>query len=104
LPDVAVTQEGYRAYKQNPLPSDLLLVAEVSDSSLKPDLATKANVYARAGITEYWVVDVEGRRVVTHRKPSETEYNEIIQWDEGEQIAPLANPTAFIAVSELFPE
>jgi Uma2 family endonuclease len=46
------------------------LVIEVSVSSLRHDLLIKARVYAGAGIPEYWVVDIEGERVVRHLDPA----------------------------------
>jgi Uma2 family endonuclease len=104
LPDVAVTKEGYRAYKENPLPQDLLLVAEVSDTTVKSDLTTKASLYARAGVMEYWVVDLEANRVVVHRQPSEAGYQEVTEHTQEQAIAPLASPTGSLALAELFEE
>jgi hypothetical protein len=43
---------------QAPRPGDLRLAVEISDTTLGFDLTTKAELYARAGIVEYWVVDV----------------------------------------------
>ncbi len=53
----------------NPQPGDIRLLVEISDTSLKYDLSVKAALYARAGIFEYWVVDVNGRRLIAHRDP-----------------------------------
>jgi Uma2 family endonuclease len=103
-PDVAVTREAASAYNENPLAADLLLAAEVSDSSLHSDMTTKARLYARVGIPEYWVIDAEGERLVVHREPTESGYAEITEWRAGEAVSPLASPTAPIAVSELLPE
>lgn len=47
------------------------LVIEVSDSTLATDLGLKADLYAAAGVPEYWVVDVEERRVLLHANPRE---------------------------------
>ncbi len=104
LPNVAVTKEGYRAYKENPLPQDLLLVVEVSDTTLKSDLTTKASLYARAGVMEYWVVDLEANRVVVHRQPTETGYQEIAEYQPEQTITPLASPTVPLTLTELFEE
>ncbi len=69
-PDVIVMSRDRSFFKtDNPQPTDLLLVVEVGDSTLGLDLKTKARLYARAGIQEYWVVDVTGRRVIVHRDP-----------------------------------
>jgi Uma2 family endonuclease len=52
-----------------PQPGELALVLEVADTTLRFDLTVKAGLYARAGIVEYWVVDVNGRRLIVHREP-----------------------------------
>jgi len=45
-------------------PEDVILLVEVSDSSLRPDRDIKLPLYARAGIPEYWIVDTESRTVL----------------------------------------
>src|SRR4051794_23800829 len=60
-----------------PFRSGAELVVEVSWSSLRHDLRVKPRVYARAGIPEYWVVDVEDRRVVRHRDPVGDRYEAV---------------------------
>lgn len=50
--------------------SSVLIVVEVADSSLDQDLGLKAELYARSGLPEYWVADVNGR--VIHRMWSPT--------------------------------
>jgi Uma2 family endonuclease len=72
-PDIVLT-----SHKGNgAVPRDTLaLLVEVSDTTLDYDLGRKARLYARAGIPEYWVVDVEENRVVLHANPTETGYTE----------------------------
>jgi Uma2 family endonuclease len=103
-PDVSVTHEGMRAYQDHlPGPSDLVLVAEVSDSTLEYDLTTKSLMYAKAGITEYWVLDISGRRLTSFRDPSETGYQTRRELSENEQAETLAHPGITTLVSELLP-
>lgn len=45
------------------------LVIEVSDSTLKTDLGVKAELYARVGVPEYWVIDLAGSRALLHTNP-----------------------------------
>ncbi len=47
------------------------LVVEVSDTTLALDLGRKADLYAAAGVPEYWAVDLNGGRVVRHDGPGE---------------------------------
>jgi len=102
VPDVSVTKKTCRAYIENPLPEDLLLVAEVSDSSLRSDLNAKALLYSRAGIDEYWVLDVGKERLIAHRSPTADGYEDITEWKTGERIAPLSRPDKFVSLEELF--
>jgi Uma2 family endonuclease len=62
---IVVPRDAPRPYH----PGTAVLVIEVSVSSLRHDLLVKTGVYARAGVAEYWVVDVDGRRVICHRDP-----------------------------------
>ena len=63
-PDLAVTREDTTVYAdRHPGPADLHLVVEVSDTTLRTDLDFKAGLYARAGIPEYWALDLASRRI-----------------------------------------
>jgi len=69
-PDLIVLQRDLSHFtSDNPRPQDLQLVVEVADSTLGFDLTTKAALYARAGIVEYWVLDAAGPRMIVHRDP-----------------------------------
>jgi Uma2 family endonuclease len=50
------------------------LVIEVADASLGDDLGEKLGDYAAAGLPEYWVVDIRGRLILRHERPSGREY------------------------------
>lgn len=103
-PDAAVTKEPATAYfARFPGPEDLLLVAEVSDSSLKMDLGKKARLYARAGIPEYWVLNVNGRQLVVHRRPTAAGYADVTEHPETARVATLAQPDAVVLVADLLP-
>jgi Uma2 family endonuclease len=67
------------------------------------DLRTKARLYARAGIVEYWVIDVAGRRIVVHRGPLDGAYNDVTSYREGESIEPLSAPGRNFSVGDAFP-
>jgi Uma2 family endonuclease len=86
----------------NPQPSELDLVVEVSDSSLRFDMTVKARLYARAGIVEYWVLDVSGQRLIVHREPTLTGYRSVIAYNESERVAPLASPQHELEIAKLF--
>ena len=103
-PDLIVLSRSVVEFPvDNPRPSDLRLVVEVSDSSLRFDLTAKASLYARAGIVEYWVLDVNARRCVVHRNPQAGRYTSVVAYDKGEEVAPLAVPDRPLSVSSVFP-
>jgi Uma2 family endonuclease len=103
-PDAAVTAQPVTAYTEgHPGPADLLLVAEVSDTTLRFDRTTKAALYARAGICEYWVVDVVGRQVFVHRRPAAEGYADLVAYNADEEVATLARPDAPVRVADLLP-
>ncbi len=103
-PDIAVlSKDGNEYPKTFPPAADVRLLVEISDSTLAFDLGPKARLYARAGIADYWVFDIQARRIIVHRDPSKGAYSSVIAYSEGEQVAPLAHPNALVAVSSVFP-
>jgi Uma2 family endonuclease len=103
-PDCAVLAQPASAYAtRHPEPNDLLLVVEVSDSTLDFDQTVKAGLYARAGITDFWIIDLVHRRLLIYRDPQPEGYQDVIPYTEEAQVSPLARPDATIRVSDLLP-
>lgn len=59
------------------VPGPELLIIETADSSLWRDRTRKADVYARHDVREYWIVDLNGRRIVVHRRPEQGQYRDV---------------------------
>ena len=74
---------------------------EIADSTLKSDLELKGKEYAKSGIEDYWVLDVNHRQLYVYRQPSESGYQQEMTLGEEEEIAPLAFPLTKIVVGEL---
>jgi Uma2 family endonuclease len=70
-PDVVLT--NYAGDRALPVES-VGLVVEISATTLDFDLGRKSDLYAAAGVPEYWVVDLEGKRVLMHEHPSADGY------------------------------
>lgn len=100
---IVLRRESLEFGSSNPRPEDLQLVIEVSDTSLYLDLKTKAALYARAGIVEYWVLDVNTRRIIVHRTPENGQYASVVAYSEQERIAPFGASQAQLRVSDVFP-
>lgn len=76
-PDIAVLVRRDDFYRTgHPTATDVLLVIEVSDTTLRYDLQTKAALYARHGIQEFWVIDVVGEQTHVFRAPQGAAYRE----------------------------
>jgi len=102
-PDLVVLRRDLSHFaKESPRPEDLDLVVEVADSTLGFDLTTKALLYARAGIVDYWVLDVTGRRMIVHRDPRKGRYVSIAVYSSDETVTPLAAPEARLKVGDAF--
>ena len=103
-PDIAVVQVRKDRYTlSHPSPDEVLLVVEVSDSSLNDDLNVKRVLYAKAEIPEYWVVDVTERKVHVFRKPWEADYTEHECLSIEDQVHCSTVEAISMPVAELFP-
>jgi Uma2 family endonuclease len=98
-PDIAIFPSA--VHDRDVTGRDIVLAVEVSVSSLAFDLGLKAALYARHGVQEYWVVDVQARRIVVHRQPTAEGYRERSTVDHVGEIAPLAFPTLIVRVADL---
>lgn len=100
-PDLCVVTGGPKTYKK--MPTLALLVIEVADSSFRYDTTRKAEIYAAAGTPDYWVLDVEARRLLVFRDPEPAGYRTILTFSETESVSPLAATNASTRVSDLLP-
>jgi Uma2 family endonuclease len=107
VPDVAVFAGTFEDYSAHP--TCALLVAEVADTTLNYDLTTKAELYATAGVPEYWVLDVNSRGLHVFRAPQPSAALGVISSRTrttravGDCVSPLGAPHASIAVADLLP-
>jgi Uma2 family endonuclease len=101
-PDVVVTREPASAFRhRHPGASDVLLVAEVSDTTYDHDAKRKAKLYARAGYSEYILLDLNERELVVFQSPRRVFYTEIHVLRSGDEYRPLCAPDSAIQVAQL---
>ncbi len=79
----------------------MLLLVEVADSSLEYDRSTKVPFYARAGIREVWIVDLEHDLVEVHTEPSRWGYGVVRRHVAGDVMAPSALPDVRLEVARI---
>lgn len=103
-PDIAVVRHDPLDYADHhPTPSEVYLIIEVADSSLKYDRETKGKAYARSGIADYWVLDVNERKLHVFREPTQDGFqSEVILFEEA-SVSPLQFPALEIALQDMLP-
>ncbi len=110
-PDVYVVRGEVRDYAgRHPSARDTVLVVEVCDSSLEYDRVTKGSLYARAGIPEFWIVNLVDLQLEVYQKPNPDPaarfgwgYAERFNVASGHSASPLEMPSAAVAVRDLLP-
>jgi Uma2 family endonuclease len=98
-PDIAVVEPGEYLDRH---PASAALVVEVAVSSLRTDTATKAALYAAAGVPEYWVVDVPARRLRVLTEPGGTRYDREVVLGSGGLAQPRHVDVAALDLAQLF--
>jgi Uma2 family endonuclease len=98
-PDLAVVPGRPRDYAGHPSTADLII--EVADSSVNFDCNEKRLLYARAQISEYWVVDINGRRLLVYRDPQAGDYATQRALGPSDTVSPLAASAATVQVADL---
>ncbi|MBC7542155.1 MAG: Uma2 family endonuclease [Candidatus Sericytochromatia bacterium] len=105
-PDLAVVPGEPDDYPEHPISANL--VVEIADSSLRLDRQRKGPLYARAGIADYWIVNLVDRVVEVYREPVEGaegwHYRLIRAYTPGESVAPLTKPDHAVAISDMLPK
>ena len=107
-PDACVVRGDPRDYR-DAHPTHPVLIVEVSESRLGFDRAFKGSLYARAGIADYWVVNIRERQLEVYREPVPDlaaqfgfRYARTSTHRAGDHVSPLAAPVE-IAVADLLP-
>ena len=101
-PDLMLLKLRDGGYRDRPAgPTDVLLIIEVSDSTLANDRGAKLTRYAQADIPEVWIENIPDRVIEAYRNPVDGEYTESRTYRPGETISPTAFPDIELSVSQL---
>lgn len=102
-PDLAVVHPSENFYAdRHPIPREVYLIIEISDTTLERDLGSKADLYAAAGIPDYWVLNIGGQQLHVFRDPGTDGYQRQLILRAQQPITPLAFPDCILTVQECF--
>jgi Uma2 family endonuclease len=102
-PDVAILHLSANEHSSIPLPADVSFVIEVADSTLQYDKRVKLPLYARAGIIETWIVDVDREAISQHVDPVGDSYDTTTTFYRADTIVSHAFPDLRLGVQDTLP-
>lgn len=97
-PDLAIFRGDHRTDDH---PSEALLIVEVSDSSIRKDRILKQRVYAKAGLPEYWIVNVQAKTVEVYTQPRGDAFISHQVFRVGDVLRPTRLPNIEVPVADL---
>lgn len=100
-PDLAICHPRRELYRtRHPYPTDLFWLMEYANTSWLKDSEVKRSTYARACISEYWIVNLQQRTITVLRQPEQGDYQQVLTLAEG-TVNPLAFPQIPLSVKRL---
>jgi Uma2 family endonuclease len=104
-PDLVLLRPRADFYSsRHPGPAEILLIVEVAESSIDYDSDFKSRVYARSGLHEYWLADLNENVVFCHSGPEEGLYQKVQRYTRGQLLAPLLLPECVVSTEDLLSE
>jgi len=101
-PDVAVLRPSDDFYNSSYItPAEVLLLVEVADSSIGYDRAYKVPLYARAGIVEVWLVDLQAENVTAYSQPTPEGYKSVTQVQGDQMLQSESIPSLSVKASDI---
>ena len=102
-PDVVLLRFRGDDYETaHPVPSEVLLLVEVADSTVDNDRDVKIPIYARSHIPEVWLVNLVENCLEVYRQPTPNGYSLILKLYAGQEVAPIAFPDFTVSVDWIF--
>ena len=102
-PDLAILRPRPDFYEgTHPRPEDVILLIEVSDTSIDYDRTVEVPLYARAGIREVWIVDLAAECVEVYQQPGPEGYRSVQRFTRGQPLPLQAFPDLHLSVDQIF--
>lgn len=102
VPDVSLLKPRLDFYTKNhPLPEDVLLVIEISHTTLRFDTRIKGPLYAEAGIPEYWILNIPQNILEVRTDPVNERYTRLQTLKPGDMVTPHAFPQVSFRIEEI---
>jgi Uma2 family endonuclease len=101
-PDVALLQPRADFYEAgHPQPQDILLLVEVADTTVEFDREIKMPLYAKSGVREVWLVDLNQNAIAVYREPSLGGYGQVQELQRGQELTMQVFSDVSLAVEEV---
>jgi Uma2 family endonuclease len=102
-PDLALLQQRPDFYESgHPHPEDVILLVEVADTTAEADREVKIPLYAKAGIAEVWLVDINEQSLEVYRERSANGYQNVQKLGRGQTVSIQAFPDISFTIDEIF--
>jgi Uma2 family endonuclease len=102
-PDLMLLKPRADRYSSSlPSATDVMVLIEVSDKTLEYDRGPKLSLYAQHGVSEYWIVDVQAKRVEVFRDPSHKGYSRKLEFGRADVLSPQDLLDVKLTVDEIF--
>lgn len=101
-PDILLLRPRHDFYASgHPSGANILLVLEIADTSFEYDRDVKGPIYARLGVLEYWIADINEQRVLRYALPANGVYRRVDAHRRGRTLSPQLLPDCAVAVDDL---
>lgn len=102
-PDIAIVQPRDDFYEAaHPTPGEVYWLIEIADTTIKRDLGLKADLYADAGINDYWVLNIATQQLHVFREPQADGYQRQTILQNQQTVSPLQFPDYVLSVAQCF--
>jgi len=102
-PDLLLVEPVVVSQGHHPGPEQIFLAIEIADRTLHYDREDKRPAYARGGVREYWILNLEQNVLEVYRDPAGAEYRQTRVLGPDERVAPLSFPDVELRVGDFIP-